>query len=158
MTQQRYRRRDGSWVWVEISFSLTREEEMGAPQTATWRSSATSHSARRSSTRWHIWRAMTRSPACPIGCTSASSLSRRSRARKRNGSGFALFCLDLDRFKLVNDTLGHQAGDKLLKVVAQRIKFVLRTEDASRGSGVTSSSSSRLGRGVPRMRAGWPSG
>lgn len=48
---------------------------------------------------------------------------------KRHGGGFALLCLDLDRFKLVNDTLGHQAGDTLLCAVAERISSALHVGD-----------------------------
>ena len=42
---------------------------------------------------------------------------------------FALFLLDLDRFKEVNDTLGHQTGDRLLEIVARRIQGALRAGD-----------------------------
>jgi diguanylate cyclase (GGDEF)-like protein/PAS domain S-box-containing protein len=48
---------------------------------------------------------------------------------KRQQSPVALMFLDLDRFKNVNDTLGHSLGDELLKVIAGRLSAVLREED-----------------------------
>ncbi|WP_051332345.1 putative bifunctional diguanylate cyclase/phosphodiesterase [Cucumibacter marinus] len=48
---------------------------------------------------------------------------------ERYGSPFAVLYLDLDQFKLVNDTLGHMAGDKLLLQVADRIRQVVRQTD-----------------------------
>lgn len=48
---------------------------------------------------------------------------------KRNNKIVGILFFDLDRFKLVNDSLSHHAGDKLLKAVAQRLKKTLRAED-----------------------------
>jgi diguanylate cyclase (GGDEF)-like protein/PAS domain S-box-containing protein len=48
---------------------------------------------------------------------------------KRTGSMLAVLFLDLDRFKHINDSRGHEAGDKLLKAVAQRIRTTTRTDD-----------------------------
>ncbi|HUR83417.1 MAG TPA: EAL domain-containing protein [Thermoanaerobaculia bacterium] len=49
-------------------------------------------------------------------------------ARRRN-SGLAVMYVDLDRFKVVNDTLGHTVGDRLLQVVARRLRDVLRGDN-----------------------------
>ena len=48
---------------------------------------------------------------------------------RRYGHLLAVMYLDLDRFKLINDTLGHGAGDQVLRVVAERAQSCLRDED-----------------------------
>ncbi|WGF87566.1 bifunctional diguanylate cyclase/phosphodiesterase [Marinivivus vitaminiproducens] len=48
---------------------------------------------------------------------------------RRTGEGGALICVDLDRFKDVNDALGHAAGDTLLCAVAERLQASLRETD-----------------------------
>lgn len=54
-------------------------------------------------------------------------VSVRSAQRKQNMT--ALFFLDLDQFKRINDSLGHHAGDQLLLVVAERLKACVRSQD-----------------------------
>lgn len=48
---------------------------------------------------------------------------------KRNAGELAVLFLDLDRFKDINDTLGHSVGDMLLRELAHRVQFLLREED-----------------------------
>jgi len=55
----------------------------------------------------------------------AGALARAKREREQ----LALLYIDLDRFKLINDTLGHDAGDQLLRVISARLSDSVRVDD-----------------------------
>jgi diguanylate cyclase (GGDEF)-like protein/PAS domain S-box-containing protein len=48
---------------------------------------------------------------------------------RRTGNKLAVMMLDLDRFKVINDSMGHDVGDKLLKAVGKRLKVTMRKSD-----------------------------
>jgi diguanylate cyclase (GGDEF)-like protein/PAS domain S-box-containing protein len=58
-----------------------------------------------------------------------SELDRAIARSKRHSKQFALCFIDLDRFKTINDTLGHEAGDELLKTMAARLRSAVREND-----------------------------
>ena len=59
----------------------------------------------------------------------SEKLEDAAKRLQRHGTTFTVLMLDLDKFKNVNDTLGHPAGDQLLVEVAQRLKSSLRDTD-----------------------------
>ena len=56
-------------------------------------------------------------------------LNQSIREAKRDRQQLSVLFLDLDKFKLINDTLGHEAGDELLQEVARRVSATLRDSD-----------------------------
>ena len=59
----------------------------------------------------------------------ADRLNQASERLKRQGGNVAVMCIGLDRFKDVNDTLGHLAGDELIRNNAQKINGMIRSGD-----------------------------
>ncbi len=48
---------------------------------------------------------------------------------KKEGANFAIFFFDLDRFKLINDSFGHEAGDELLRTISSNLRKIIREGD-----------------------------
>ncbi len=67
--------------------------------------------------------------ALPNRLMFGETLSDTVKVARRYGHEFAVMFVDIDRFKIINDTLGHAAGDALLREVASRLKQCVRESD-----------------------------
>ena len=70
----------------------------------------------------------------------SQSVSEAVKIGRRYDQQFAVMFVDLDRFKIINDTLGHSAGDVLLIEIARRLTESVRESDLFLASAATSSS------------------
>jgi diguanylate cyclase (GGDEF)-like protein/PAS domain S-box-containing protein len=120
------RRRDGSPVWVLANASLL--EEGGGPLIVEGTLVDITH---RKLARLQLefqahHDALTRLPNRAL---LEQRLAAALRHAERGGGGLALLYLDVDRLKTINDTLGHDAGDALLRGLGERLTHCLRRED-----------------------------
>jgi diguanylate cyclase (GGDEF)-like protein len=79
----------------------------------------------------HILHLATRDPltALPNRTTFRDRLMHQVRLAQRHRTGLAVMFIDLDRFKIINDTLGHEIGDSTLIIAADRLTRTLRDSD-----------------------------
>jgi diguanylate cyclase (GGDEF)-like protein/PAS domain S-box-containing protein len=125
--EKRMARVDGSVTWVEVTVSLVRDAA-GQPQFTTAVVQDITERKRAEAALEHqaLHDALT---GLPNRTLLRDRLEQAIRQGRRDRSSFALLLLDLDRFKEVNDALGHHAGDQLLQEVARRISGALRESD-----------------------------
>jgi diguanylate cyclase (GGDEF)-like protein/PAS domain S-box-containing protein len=117
---------DGAWLQVEIAAT----NRLGDPAVRGVVSNVRDVTERAEATARMAWQAfhdpLTGLPnRALLNDRLAQAIARSSRSAGRT----ALLFLDLDRFKLVNDSLGHEAGDQLLVEVAQRLSATVRSGD-----------------------------
>jgi diguanylate cyclase (GGDEF)-like protein/PAS domain S-box-containing protein len=125
--EKRYLRKDGTPIWVRITIASKREPD-GRPSHDI--SVVEDISERKQAEDRVQYLAthdeMTNLPnRAMFGQLLAHAIEHGRRYRRR----FAVLFIDLDRFKVINDSLGHDAGDELLKVMALRLRESLRSSD-----------------------------
>lgn len=121
------RRKDGSWYPAWLSISAIRDNQGGI---SNYVGVFTDNTIRKEA---ETQLAFLADHDSLTGLLNRSSLMRifaqQIEAAQAAGESLVLFFIDLDRFKTVNDTLGHHAGDQLLVAAAGRLREQLRPED-----------------------------
>ncbi|MDI6742061.1 MAG: EAL domain-containing protein [Smithella sp.] len=119
--------KDGSTVWTETKFSIVRDKKMKAVGILGVSRDITER--KRAEEQIEFLATHDNLTQLPNRMMFSHLLNQAIKSARRNKRQFALLFIDLDRFKLINDTLGHDAGDELLKEMAGRFRQSLRAVD-----------------------------
>ena len=126
--EHRLLRKDGTWCWVMARGKVVTRTPSGHPARIVGLQFDTTvrREAERRIAHMALHDALTGLPNRVLFRERLNDQIARAPAQ---GHGFAVLACDLDRFKAVNDTYGHPAGDALLKVIADRLRSVVRATD-----------------------------
>jgi diguanylate cyclase (GGDEF)-like protein/PAS domain S-box-containing protein len=125
--EKRYIRKDQQPVWVQFTVSLQRDSSESPHYFITQIENISERKRNQDQIhRLAYYDALTNLPNRRL---LKDRLNQALAQAKRFDRSMALMFLDLDNFKLVNDSLGHDAGDELLKIIADRLLACLRGVD-----------------------------
>src|SRR5207248_10275958 len=129
LQEYRLRRPDGGSVWLRDEAVLVRSADGGEPF---WQGVVVDVTARRTAERQIEFLAFHDNlTELPNRALLEQLLAQSLQRARRNGSAVALLSLDVDGLKLVNDALGHDAGDELLRMTAAALRASIRTADVA---------------------------
>ena len=124
--EKRYRSLDGSYIWTLVSVSLLRQN--GEPLCYLWQ---VHDLTERKNAEYRLARMAYFDPLTGLANRAwlSEEIERKIVQSRRRHYRFAVVFLDLDHFKQINDSLGHEAGDELLQAVAGKLTGALRETD-----------------------------
>ncbi len=125
--RKRYLRKDGTTRWVNLTADLLLEQASGEPLAIVIVEDITER--QETEERIHHLALHDALTDLPNRTLLQDRLRQAMSEAQRAGALLALLFLDLDRFKIVNDSLGHAVGDQLLRAVAERLTYEVRGSD-----------------------------
>jgi len=125
--EKRYLRKDGTTIWVRITVA----EKRGPNGEPLYDISVVEDISDRKLAEARVEYLATHDEmtGLPNRTMFGQLVGRAIESAHRYGRSFAVLFIDLDRFKIINDSLGHEAGDALLKEMASRFRQCLRGSD-----------------------------